>query len=291
MFGKQYLYNRTILPIIGLLLLLFIVPFIILIILSFTNYNLVDPIGSEKFIGFRNYLRLFSDSDFISSILRTLYYSFLCIFQQIIFGLIICEALYSISTSKIKSFFIVFLIPIFIPYVIIGLISKLILNGEFGVLSYYLDKILFIDAKSLLSQKDYVIPILSLIDTWQWAPFTGLLFYVIKRMIPQNIFEASKIDGSSDLKTFFNVTIPLLMPTVLIFSVIRFIESFKDFDKIYILTGGGPGNSTELISLFIWRKAFRFYDFGYSSALSIITYLIIFGLSLAIFKYLNRNES
>jgi len=292
MFNKGYLYSRTILPTIILLVLLFFVPFCILLMLSLTNYNLVGVPGTEKFIGFNNYLILIQDKEFLNSILVTAYYSILCISQQLIIGLIICEALSSISHLHAKRFLIIYLIPVFIPYVTVGLIWKLILNGEFGLLSYYLDKLLpFINAKSLLSDKSVVVLVLSVIDTWQWAPFAGLLFYVIKNMINHNIYEAASIDGAARLKIFTSITLPLLIPAILTFTVIRFIESFKDFDKIYILTGGGPGNSTEIISLFIWRKAFKFYEFGYSSAISVISYIIIFGCSYAIFKYLTRHEN
>ena len=281
----------TIAPIVGFYAVIFGLPFIFLLFVSFTNLNFVESTDSLRFVGLDNYQKLFGDASLGNSLRVTLTYALTCLLLQTTLSLLIAEWLGKVNKTVMGLLVVIMVVPIFIPNVVAGLMWKLLLNGQFGVVPYYMEMIApVLEWETLLSDRNKVLPVLAVIDTWQWAPFGGVLFYTVKERIAGNIYEAARVDGASKLKIFFTMTLPLLAQSIFLFSIFRFIENVKEFDKVYVLTGGGPGSSSEMISLFIWKKAFRFYDFGYSSAVSLITYLVIFVISYQSIKYISRDR-
>jgi len=157
-----------------------------------------------------------------------------------------------------------------------GLYWKLLLQGEFGILSYYLSLVGFPNAKGILSDGHTILVTLALVDFWQWGPLTALVFLAARSSMSSTPLEAAYLDGASRWRAFVDVTLPALWPTIFVVSLIRAIDSFKDFDKIFVMTGGGPGTASELISLYTWRTAFKLWEFGYGAALCIFVYLVIY---------------
>lgn len=244
--------------------------------LSLTDLSFAVPDQSGNFVGLDNYIRaIVRDPEFIASILKSVSFAALCVVPQIVLGVILAEFLHrKLTAQKIISPLLA--IPVLLPAVIVGMYWKLLLQGEFGMISYYLSQMGVPYAKSILSSTDWILPILAAVDTWQWGPFVALVFLASRSLLPNAPLEAAYVDGASRLRAFFDVTLPALIPTALLLSFVRAIDSFKEFDKVFILTGGGPGTASELSSLFIWRTAFKQFDFGYAAALCVIVYLAIY---------------
>jgi multiple sugar transport system permease protein len=128
------------------------------------------------------------------------------------------------------------------------------------------------------------------VDVWQWTPFVFLVLLAGLQAIPQEPYEAARIDGSSEWQTFRHVTLPLLKPAILIALLLRTMDLLRVFDQIFILTEGGPGFATETISLYIYRAAFRFGNFGYAAAMSFVLLIVTNAISLLYIRLLQRQE-
>jgi multiple sugar transport system permease protein len=118
-----------------------------------------------------------------------------------------------------------------------------------------------------------------LVDIWQWTPLVALAYLAARFAITPRQMEAARIDGASELRIWFGIIVPLLFPTLLATLVLRFLDAIREFDKVYVLTAGGPGSATEVLSLYIWRVAFRAWDFGYAAALCVFFYFVVFSLT------------
>jgi multiple sugar transport system permease protein len=163
------------------------------------------------------------------------------------------------------------LVPMMLPTVVVGVVWRLMLNPNFGAINGTL-KQLGINTEGLTWTASPRLAFLAVIavDVWQWTPFVFLVLLAGLQAIPQEPYEAALIDGSSRWQTFRHVTLPLLKPAILIVLLLRTMDLLRVFDQIFILTEGGPGFATEMISLYIYRTAFRFFDFGYAAAMSFV---------------------
>ncbi len=168
------------------------------------------------------------------------------------------------------------LVPMMLAPVAVGLIWKLLLQGDFGMVTYYLRQFGLLDVRSaLLSNADAVLPTLVLIDVWQWTPFVTLVMLAGLMSLPREPFEAAVMDGARPWQIFRDVSLPLLRPIIALVLLLRGIDAFKEFDKVFILTGGGPGTSTELLSIYTYRVSFRSWDLGYGAACAFMVYLVV----------------
>ena len=255
---------------------LFIVPFIYTLWLSFTDLNFVSPGREGNWIGLANYsYALFGDPIFLDSLKRSAQFAALCVAPQVIFGLAVGEALFHRPWAQ-RLLTPLFALPALIPAVAVGLYWRLLLQGEFGALSYYLTELGFGSATGLLGDARTILITIAVVDFWQWAPFTTLVFLAARTALPTAPIEAAYLDGASPTRAFFDVILPGLAPAILFISTLRAIDSFKEFDKVYVITGGGPGTATELASLYVWRTSFVYWEVGYGAALCVIIYIAIY---------------
>ena len=260
-------------PALGLVAVVFLGPFLYLLWLSATNVSLAR--AGYSFVGWGNFVRAFaSDSGFLDSLLRSVLFAGYCVLPQVLVALSLAEALHGAGVPPLL-LSPVLLLPTLLPPVVIGLYGRVMLQGEFGVLSYYFSRLGLPGAKRILSTPGLVLPTVALVDFWQWCPFVLLVLLATRSNLPKAPLEASWLDGASRLRAYLDVTLPAMLPTVFFLALLRAIDSFKEFDKIYVMTGGGPGSASELSSLFIWRTAFKSWDFGYAAALSVIVYAMI----------------
>lgn len=247
-----------------------------MVYLSLTDLSFAAPERDGNFIGLWNYIQaLTDDTEFLMSLLRSALFSVLCVLPQVLIGIISAELLYQHRIIK-KIIAPVFILPVLLPAVVVGLYWKLLLQGEFGMISFYLAEWGLTFAKRILSDADSILLTLAIIDSWQWGPFVILMFITARGSLENTPLEAAFIDGASKIRGFFDVTLHRLIPMVLIVSFVRAIDSFKEFDKIFILTGGGPGTASELTSLFVWRQAFKSWEFGYAASLCVVIFLGIY---------------
>ena len=278
--------------------LLLIAP-TLLVLLSLSIYPLIYSVtislqtqtaeGSRWSVS--NFTRLFSDSFFLTSLIHTLFYATAALTLEFLIGLGL--ALLLNSQLRGRGFFrATLLVPMMLPTVVVGVVWRLMLNPNFGAINGTLKQFGF-DTEKLTWTASPRLAMLSVIavDVWQWTPFVFLVLLAGLQAIPQEPYEAALIDGSSRWQTFRYVTLPLLKPAILIALLLRTMDLLRVFDQIFILTEGGPGFATETVSLYIYRTAFRFFDFGYAAAMSFILLALTNVISMIYIRLLQTKEA
>ena len=237
-----------------------------------------------------NFTRLFTDGFFRAAMAHTFVYATAALILEFSIGLSL--ALLLNSQIRGRGFFrAALLVPMMLPAVVVGVVWRLMLNPNFGAINGTL-KNLGLNTESLTWTASPRLAMLSVIavDVWQWTPFVFLVLLAGLQAIPQEPYEAALIDGSSRWQTFRYVTLPLLKPAILIALLLRTMDLLRVFDQIFILTEGGPGFATETISLYIYRAAFRFFDFGYAAAMSFVLLALTNVISALYIRLLQNKE-
>ena len=241
--------------------------------------------------GLANFTRLLSDNFFITALTHTFVYTLAALTIEFTLGLAL--ALLLNNQIRGRGFFrATLLIPMMFPTVVVGVVWRLLLNPNFGAINGTLKQI-GINTESLTWTASPKLAMLSVVvvDVWQWTPFVFLVLLAGLQAIPQEPYEAALIDGSSRWQTFCHITLPLLKPAILIALLLRTMDLLRVFDQIFILTEGGPGFATETISLYIYRTAFRFFDFGYAAAMSFVLLVLTNVISTIYIRFLQSKEA
>jgi len=238
-----------------------------------------------------NFVRLASDKFFLEALAHTLIYAVVALTFEFLLGLGLAVMLDRPMRGR-SLFRSALLIPMMLPPVVVGVVWRLMLNPDFGAINGTL-KSAGVATESLTWTASPVLALASVIavDIWQWTPFMFLVLLAGLQAIPQEPYEAAIVDGSSGWQTFCHVTLPLLRPAILIALLLRTMDLLRVFDQIFILTQGGPGFSTETVSLYIYRTAFRFSDFGYAAAMSFVLLLLTNVISVGYIRLLQKQET
>ena len=237
-----------------------------------------------------HFKRLLSDGFFQTALLHTVVYALVALICEFLLGL----GLALLMNQQIRArglFRASLLVPMMLPTVVVGVVWRLLLHPNFGAINGTLKQI-GINTENLTWTASPRLAFLAVIavDVWQWTPFVFLVLLAGLQAIPQEPYEAALIDGSSRWQTFRHVTLPLLKPAILIVLLLRTMDLLRVFDQIFILTEGGPGFATEMISLYIYRTAFRFFDFGYAAAMSFVLLALTNLISVVYIKVLQAEE-
>lgn len=291
---KRYFRKRPhllfIMPTTVILGILVLIPTVFLYYISMTNYELGYNLLKVKFVGIDNYIRLFSGKDrvFWHSVQISLIFMLFTTVIELVMGYLVASLL-NMKEFKLKGFvFGCLIVPIAMTPSVTGQIWKLIMNSEYGVLNYILNIITGMKITWLSANLAFLSIII--IDVWQWTPYMALIIYAGLRSIPAEPYESAKVDGANIFQKFRYITIPLLKPLLILVVLFRGMDSLKLFDIPYVLTQGGPGNTTELMSLHVFRLGFAQTGFiGRAAAMSVFLLLTITFLSQFILKYF-RNE-
>jgi multiple sugar transport system permease protein len=278
-------------PALLLLVVLLVGPFLYMVGVSFTDLSFALPGHDGNFVGFENYRRLMrEDPVFWQSFGTTLV--FVSGVVSVEFGLGFALALLLFHHVQRRRFVLtLLLIPMMLAPVAVGLMWKLMLHGEFGMLTHYLRELGLLDPQTaLLGNHDLVLPTVMLVDVWEWTPFVALVFLAGLLSLPREPFEAAIMDGARPWQVFRDITVPLLRPIIALVLLLRGIDAFKEFDKVFILTGGGPGTATELISIYAWRVNFRNWDLGYGAVCAFMVYLVVLILCAVSYKAIYWTE-
>ncbi|WP_420410288.1 carbohydrate ABC transporter permease [Hoeflea sp.] len=259
-------------PALVFLTLMSIWPFGYLLYASFTSYQLAVPIPIE-WVGFDNFTKLMSGARFWSSLGITAIFALVAVPLQILAGLGLALLINSISRGR-EIYASLFLIPMMLAPIIVGFSWNLFLNPIYGPLNALLRSLGF-QPPAWAQSPEWALPTLVAVDIWQWTPLVMVILLAGLRSIPARVFEAAKVDGSNRVQTFFNVVLPMLAPYMVVAFVLRFIDSFKVFDIIYILTRGGPGTSTQNLAYYTYDMGFSRFQFGSAGALSIIQLVLL----------------
>jgi multiple sugar transport system permease protein len=238
-----------------------------------------------------NFARLLSDQFFLAALGHTLVYAASALSLEFFLGL----GLAVLMNNRLRGrglFRAALLVPMMLPTVVAGVVWRLMLNPNFGAINGTL-KGMGLNTAALTWTSSPRLAMLSVVavDVWQWTPFMFLILLAGLQAIPQEPYEAALIDGSSAWQTFRHVTLPLLKPAILVALLLRTMDLLRVFDQVFILTEGGPGFATETISLYIYRTAFRFSDFGYAAAMSFVLLIITNIVSAFYIRVLQAREA
>jgi len=276
-------------PTIVILLAINIFPLFWTIWLSFTNFRVNRPNNAVEFIGLRNYERILTDPDTWMTMQATAHFLFWTIFFQVLIGF----ALAYLINKKFKGndmWTTIIVLPMMLSPAVVGNFWTFLYQPQIGFFNYVVSFFSGVDPTSFSMIGDVSLAPWSIVivDTWMWTPFVMLICLAGLRSIPDNIYEAAECDRASKWRQFWTITIPMVLPFLMLAILFRGIENFKMFDLVVQLTGGGPGSTTELTSINLKREAFEKWRTGFASAYAVILFVTVFGLASIYVKALNR---
>ncbi len=261
-----------ILPLVLLILLLTIFPTFFAYLISTYQVRL-SALDEGTFVGLSNFAKTLSDREFYEALWFSLRFAIMTTGLEMLAGFGIALWFNRKTLPGKRILISLMLLPIMVSPALLGIMFRLMLNSFVGPVAYYLKQAGFPGDKLLTP--DYLVFTLILIDIAQWTPFVFLILYSALQTVPKELYEAASVDGATSLQKLRSLTIPLIMPFILITLLIRVIDSFKIFDMIHVLTGGGPGTLTTTISIYIYKMAFNAGDIGRASAASLILLLVL----------------
>jgi multiple sugar transport system permease protein len=264
-------------------------PLIYSFVMSFGDVEFAN-IKDYNFVGFTQYIKAFTDSDFISSLQVSAKFVFFTVLVKLVLGTLVALMLKEkfIGRSITRALII---IPWATPFVVVGLMWKWMLHSKVGVINFILEKLGIIQEYiPFLSEKTFAMPFVILADVWQGTPFFVIIILAGLQTIPEDLYEASNMDGAGGIRSFFSITLPLIKFPIFISTILGTILAINAFDLFFVLTKGGPGNVTTNATLFDWNNAFKFYHLSYASAMSYIILMIAMLITIGYVVVMRRNE-
>jgi multiple sugar transport system permease protein len=253
--------------------------------LSLTEYSLF---GSPTFTGLDNYRELVQDKVFWNALKVTLEYVVINIGLQTIIALALANLMFRVTKSAFMRGAL--MLPYLIANVVVALVWLWMLDFQIGIVNQMLQWV-GIDRVAWLGSEKWAIPSIALINVWRHVGYTALLIFAGLQMIPVSVYEAAALDGSSEWRTFWRITMPLLRPVMVLVLVLTIIGSFQIFDTVAVTTKGGPVNASRVLQYYIYEQAFGRSHFGYAAAMSAVLFVILAGVAFAQLKLLRAGES
>ncbi|GAB4289445.1 MAG: sugar ABC transporter permease [Roseovarius sp.] len=275
-------------PTIALLLAINIFPLIWTIRLSFTNFRVNRPNAAVEWVGLRNYERILSDPDIWATMQATAHFLFWTIVLQVLIGFTLAWLI----NRKFRGndlWTTIIVLPMMLSPAVVGNFWTFLYQPQIGLFNYAVSFFTGIDPASFSMIGSITLApwAIVIVDTWMWTPFVMLICLAGLRSIPDSLYEAAAVDRASRWRQFWTITVPMVLPFLMLAVLFRGIENFKMFDLVVQLTGGGPGNATTLTSIDLKREAFEKWRTGYASAYAVILFVTIFGLASIYVKALN----
>lgn len=265
-------------PTLVVLLVMTAYPLVFTLVYSFTDYNLLKSLRQPaSFIALKNYTDLLSDEYFQQAIWNTVKFTILAVIFEMIIGFLMALLVNSLRRGQ-KAMRTLLLLPYLLPTVTVAMSWRMMLSPNYGIVNQVLSA-LNLPVYNWFSDVHTAFGMLVLIDVWQSAPFVFLLLYAALQSVPASQYEAARIDGANSIKTLFYVTIPNIKNSLALCALLRTIDSFRLFDKVNLLTGGGPANSTATITQYLYNYGIKSLDFGFGSAGAIVMTVLVLILS------------
>jgi multiple sugar transport system permease protein len=267
------------------LVLVGIVPFSYTIFISLHATNFIRI---EEFVGLENYRELLTSDVFWHAVGVTAIILVVAVPLQILLGLGFALLFHrGVFGGRILS--PALLLPSVLAPTVVAIIWKIMLAGTWGFLTYeFFDRFGILSESSVFSVPTAALAAIIGIDVWQWTPFITLALFAGLQALPVTPFRAAAVDGASAWQTFRYLTLPMLLPLIAVLFLLRLIDTFKIFDTVYILTGGGPEDATETISLYLYKQVFSFFEVGRAAAAAVIIFLMFFVLASIAYQLLSK---
>jgi len=275
-----YLFLAPALSVLGVALLY---PIGYMIYASFLRWNPSQRIGEAEFVGLQNYIRVFADEAFHESLRVTLWFASIVVSVEMLLGvglaLLLDRSIRGMSVLRT-----IFILPMMIAPIVVGMIWRYMYHPTVGIFNRTLSDWGF-EPIPWLTDGSWALASVIIADVWQWTPFIFILSLAALQSLPQSTLEAARIDGASTWQQIIHIKLPLMMPVLIVTALLRLIDAFKVLEVILVLTNGGPGLSTEILSLRISRTATEFRELGTAAAMSNYLLILLLILTLAMFLY------
>lgn len=248
--------------------------------LSLHTVKLTEPGLGQPFVGLKNYINLLTDARTLNALWNTVVFTVSSVSLEFVFGLAIALLIHRnfVGRGIVRA---AVLVPWAIPTVVSAMMWKFMYNDQYGVINDILTKLgIITEYKAWLGDESWALLSLIITDVWKTTPFMALLLLAGLQLISGELYESAKVDGAGAWKRFWYITLPMLKPTILVALLFRILDAFRVFDIVMVMTGGGPGNSTEVISTYAYKVLMRYLDFGNGSALAIIVFVCVFLICL-----------
>ena len=241
----------------------------------------------QRYLGLANYEALVNDQVFQTSLGNTIYFTLMTVVINVVLSLLVAAGL---KQSFFGSHFlrVLFYAPAILSVSVLGIVGIRIWDTQLGIINYFLTTLLGLPRFSWLGDQSLVIPSLSLMTVWWTFGFPMLVYLAGLQNIPESLYEAAKIDGAGSRQSFFHITLPLIMPTTLFIVVTQFIAHMQVFAQPFIMTAGGPGNASRTGVMYLYETAWKFFRFGYASAISVALAAIMIVITIVLFYVLRQ---
>jgi multiple sugar transport system permease protein len=276
-------------PALVILLGALVYPIAYVIYASFLDWNPNQRIGEASFVGLRNYAKLLTDAAFLESLRVTLAFAAVVVSVEMVLGV----GLALLLDRNMKGLTVlrtIFILPMMIAPIVVGLMWRYMYHPTIGIFNRALTS-LGLPSVPWLSDGSWAFAAVIIADVWQWTPFIFILSLAALQSLPKSALEAARIDGARGWQAVIHIKLPLMLPVLIVTMLLRLIDAFKVLEVVLIMTNGGPGLSTEILSLRINRTASEFRALGEAAAMSNILLLVLMSLTLAMFLYTKASEA
>lgn len=289
--GKMKAYKQDFLiflaPSLVIMGILLFYPLFYCFKMSFYEFHLLYP--PPRFVGLKHFIDLFHDEIFLHALGVTAYITGITVCLEFLVGF--ATALFLNAGIKGRDFFLrLVLLPMMLPPVVVGLVMRWMFLRDWGMVNYFLS-LVGIQGPAWLTDRPFNLLSIVFGESWQWTAFTILVLFSGLQSLPREPIEAARIDGASFLNILWSIIIPLLKPLIIFVLLIRCMDAFRIFDKVFVMTGGGPGISSETVTAYNYRLTFGLFRIGQGSALAVLTFLILsIGIGAFIYVQYRREK-
>lgn len=275
-----------------IMLLVIVAPLVRLVLISFRGYELSTLFtGIAKWIGFGNYINVFTDPSFLPILWRTIWFTATLIIGTIVIGLVLANALFHAGKVLRLTVSIILILAWATPSVASTLVWQWLFNPTFGVVNWLLTSLRIFgnfEQHTWFTNQLSAMFLIWLLVLWGSVPFVALTVYAAQSQLPRDFLEAAEIDGASGFRAYFSVVLPLLRPIVYLITILSIIWHFNQFNQIWILTQGGPNETTTILSIWTYQKAFAANLYGQGGAIAVLTMLVVVALTVYYIRHLLR---
>ncbi|HWK47175.1 MAG TPA: sugar ABC transporter permease [Stellaceae bacterium] len=276
-YGRQARYYGFVAPALLLMLSVIVFPWLFTLWMSVQDWQIGQR---HSFVGLANFAKILTDERFRDAVVHTVYFTVLAVALPVVFGT--AAAVVFNEKFPLRGFLRgIFIMPMMATPVAVALVWTMMFHPQLGVLNYLLS-LVGIPPQLWVYDQSTVIPSLVLVEVWHWTPLVMLIVLGGLAALPAEPYESARIDGASAWQMFRYITLPLVLPFIMVAVIIRTIDALKAFDTIFVITQGGPGTASETINLFLYQQAFSFFNIGYASAVVVVFFAIIVALSLVL---------
>jgi multiple sugar transport system permease protein len=286
--GEKWLSVAFLAPALIFLILTNVYPLLYSLRLSFYSWNMMVPLSVPKFVGLKNYTDMPADPVFLIAVQRTLIFVIAAVAIEFLIGM----GLALLATSRVKAMGVirtVLLVPLMMTPVVAGILWRTIYHPQYGVVNWLIG-LIGIPPQTWLGNPNQALPAVIAVEVWQQLPVVIFVLAAGIQSLPTDLYKAAEVDGSSHWQTFRYITLPLLKPVIIVILMLRIMDAFKIFDIIYMLTYGGPGRQTEVMSMLIYKQGLKYFQVGEAAAMSWVFLFAIFLISLYFIRQLLREE-